>query len=365
LTRLLGVDVGGQVAWLLPAAVILLGAGLALRWRAPRTDRTRAALLLWGGWLVVTAAVFSFMQGIFHPYYTVALAPAIAAVVGIGSVLLFARRHRPWAAMTLGVAVAVTALWSFILLGRSADWLPWLRPTVLVIGVLSALALAFAGWLPRALALTAAAAAVAVALAGPVAYSLNTVATPHTGAIPSAGPAVAGAQFGGGGGPGGPGGAGGPGGPGGLRNRPPVGTPGGQAGAGVPGGRGTQGGPMSGLLDARTPSAALVTRLRDNANAYTWVAATVGANNAAGYQLATGEPVMAIGGFNGSDAAPTLAQFQQYVSEHKIHFFIGGGGFRSNGGSTSSQEIATWVAQHFTAVSVGGATMYDLTSATS
>ncbi len=48
-------------------------------------------------------------------------------------------------------------------------------------------------------------------------------------------------------------------------------------------------------------------------------------NNAAGYQLASGEPVMAIGGFNGTDPAPTLAQFEQYVSEGKIHYFIAGG----------------------------------------
>ena len=83
--RLFTADIGGQIAWLLPAALALGVAGLVAVGRAPRTDLRRAALLLWGGWLVVTGLVFSLMAGIFHAYYTVALAPAIAALVGIGA----------------------------------------------------------------------------------------------------------------------------------------------------------------------------------------------------------------------------------------------------------------------------------------
>ena len=92
------------------------------------------------------------------------------------------------------------------------------------------------------------------------------------------------------------------------------------------------------------------------------MAAAIGAQNAAGYQLSTGDPVMAIGGFNGSDPSPTLAQFQQYVAEGKIHYFIGGGtgGGARTGGSAAAQEIAGWVEQNFTATSVGGVTVYDL-----
>jgi hypothetical protein len=90
----------------------------------------------------------------------------------------------------------------------------------------------------------------------------------------------------------------------------------------------------------------------------------VGSNNASGYQLATGEPVMAIGGFNGSDPSPTLASFEALVAAGKVHYFIGGGtGFGGQqGGSSSSQAIATWVAENFTAQTVGGATVYDLTA---
>jgi hypothetical protein len=116
------------------------------------------------------------------------------------------------------------------------------------------------------------------------------------------------------------------------------------------------------LLDSATVSTATATALKDNASSYTWAAATVGANNAAGYQLATQLPVMPIGGFNGSDPSPTLAQFQAYVAAGKIHWFISGGGFGgSRGGSNASSAISSWVASTFTAQTIGGVTMYDLT----
>jgi 4-amino-4-deoxy-L-arabinose transferase-like glycosyltransferase len=121
-------------------------------------------------------------------------------------------------------------------------------------------------------------------------------------------------------------------------------------------------GGMGGLLNGATVSSAVTQLLQANAGKYTWVAATIGSNNAASYQLASGDPVMAIGGFNGTDPTPTLAQFEQYVRDGKIHYFISG----STGGSSSSAaEITSWVKAHFTAQTVGGVTVYDLTSATS
>ncbi|MER7169148.1 glycosyl transferase, partial [Micromonospora sp. NPDC000207] len=134
---------------------------------------------------------------------------------------------------------------------------------------------------------------------------------------------------------------------------PPGGGPG-------PGGGRPRGG-AGGLLDAREPSEELRTLLTVDADSYTWVAATVGSNNASGYQLATGRPVMAVGGFNGSDPSPTLARFQQYVAEGRIHYFLGGGGFNAIGGSDVSGDIAGWVAANFTAETVDGVTLYDLT----
>ncbi len=133
--RLFGFGMGADIGWLLPAAVVCIAAGLVITRRAPRTDPLRAALVLWGGWLIVTAAVFSYMNGIVHPYYTVALAPAVAAGVGIGATLLWRNRFDVRAAATLAATVVVTVILAAVLLSRTADWLPWLRPTVAVGGV--------------------------------------------------------------------------------------------------------------------------------------------------------------------------------------------------------------------------------------
>jgi 4-amino-4-deoxy-L-arabinose transferase-like glycosyltransferase len=377
--RLFDTELGGQVSWLLPAALLLLVAGLVVTARRRRTDTERAGLLLWGGWLLVTGVTFSFMRGIFHAYYTVALAPAVAALVGAGAVLLWRRRGRPVAAVTLAVAVAGTAAWSWVLLDRTPDWRPWLRVAVAVVGLTAAVAVAVAGRLPGRLVAAAAVLAACAVLAGPAAYAVQTVGTAQRGAIPSAGPPGQGGPFGAGfrAGrygpppglaeafplpPGGPGAADG--------GRPGDGVPAGGPPSGVPGGftgppgagPGRRGGP-AGLLDARAPGAQLVALLEQDSSRYTWVAATVGSNNAAGLQLATGDPVMPVGGFNGSDPSPTLARFQEYVRQGRIHWFVGGGGFPATGGSRASAEIAAWVAATFTARTVDGTTVYDLSGA--
>ena len=122
LFRMFSSSVGGQISWLIPSALILLAAGLWLRGRRPRTDLRRAAYVVWGGWLVVTMLVFSFMAGIFHEYYTVALAPAIAALVGMGAVEAWQRRSSAVGSIALAAATAAAATWSFILLSRTTAY---------------------------------------------------------------------------------------------------------------------------------------------------------------------------------------------------------------------------------------------------
>ncbi|HEX4726394.1 MAG TPA: glycosyltransferase family 39 protein, partial [Jatrophihabitans sp.] len=357
-SRLFGSDMGSQISWLLPSALLLLAAGLWFTRKAIRTDRTRAALLMWGGWLLVTAVVFSYAKGIIHPYYTVALAPAIGAVVGIAVTLLWRLRHQLSASVLLALSVLVTAGWEYELLDRTPNWLPWLRYAILMAGVASALLLVVVSRLVRQVGTVIAAVALIVGLAGPSAYAISTARTPHSGSIPSAGPA--GASVGGpGGGPGGRGGFGGPptgatnggfGGPTGGSGGPtggfggPTGGFGGTTGGATGGfggglGRGgAGGGAAGGLLNASSPSAALVTALKANSSSYTWVAAAVGSNTAAGYQLATQKPVMPIGGFNGSDPSPTLAQFKALVAQHEIHYFIASGGVGGGDGGAGGQS---------------------------
>jgi len=361
ITRMIDGAMGGQIAWLLPAALAALVAGFWLTRRAPRTDLRRAGLLVWGGWLVVTALVFSFMAGIFHEYYTVALAPPIAALVGIAADLAWRHRHQLAVRLATAGAVVGSGLWAADLLGRAADWNGWLRPLVLVGGVGAAAAIAALWHRRSALALTASLLGGAVLLTGPAAWSLQTAATPHTGSIVTAGPTVAGAR-------GGPGGGFGPGGQGGFPGGGPGGqgriAGGGQMPTGGPGGfpGGGTGGGVGGLLGSTEPGAELTATLLEDADRYTWVAATVGANNAAGYQLATEEPVMPLGGFNGSDPSPTVEEFQAMVAAGEIHWFIEGGRIGpSNGGSDGPAAIAEWVAANFEAVEVDGTTLYDLT----
>ena len=369
--RLFNPQFGGQISWLIPAAVILLGASLLLTFRRPRTDIVRAAFLIWGGALLLTGAVFSFAQGIIHPYYTVALAPAIGALVGMGSVYLWQHRSERIARLALAGALVGTALWAFVLLGRSSTFVPGLQAAVLVAGLIAAILIISLSNESRNAVLAIAGLAAVAVLAGPAAYTFNTVSTAHGGAIPSAGPAVAaqggpGGPIGGGGGAGRFGGA--PGGAfgGGAGGFPGGGGPnsafGGGGGGNPGGGRGGNPGGAGGFLGASRPAADLVSLLQANANRYTWVAATIDANSAAGYELATGDPVMAIGGFNGTDPAPTLAQFQQYVRDGKIHYFVGSGGRGSAGTASTASQIAAWVQQNFTATTVGGVTVYDLTT---
>ena len=373
ITRLFSAQYGGQVAWLIPAALIALVAMLWMSRRAGRTDRTRAAALLWGGWLLAAGLVLSFMSGISHTYYTIALTPAIGALVGIGATRLWQARHTWFARVTLAATLLVTGAWAWVLLGRSAGWFPWLR-VVIVLAAAGAAGLILAGPMLRAgttrgraiLAAIPVSLALIAGLGGPLAYSIDTAAASHSGASPSAGPTVASA-FSGSAGRGASTGGGAPG-------RPPSGT-----GRGF-GGNTSASGALTGLIETGAPG-------------YTWAAATVGSDSAASLELSTGgDPVMAIGGFSGTDPAPTLADFEKMVSSREVHYFVAGGsggGFRGalgnrsgaggffsdagrgsisagaatrGGGASDASQITSWVEAHFTAKTVGGTTVFDLTA---
>jgi 4-amino-4-deoxy-L-arabinose transferase-like glycosyltransferase len=305
LFRMFGPSFGTEVSWLLPAALIALGAGLWFTRRAPRTDRTRVALLLWGGWLAVTALVFSFMGGITHPYYSVALAPPIAALVAIGGRELWRGRSSSTARTCLGAMIAVTGVWSFILLYRTASWLPPLRWLVLAASILVATTVIVG---VRRLSTVIAALAVLTVAASSGAYAIATASQTHSGSIPVSGPA---AQSGFGGRGGGPG-----------TEQSNV--------------------ELANLLAATTTE---------------WAAATGGDQSAASLELASGKAVIAIGGWDGTDPAPTLAQFQQYVRDGKVSYYVNGGRGGFGGGST---DIAQWVTANYQPTTVGGVIVYDL-----
>ncbi|MQY29328.1 ArnT family glycosyltransferase [Nocardia aurantia] len=413
ITRLFQPELAGQITWLIPAALVLLVAGLVLRGRRTsgpaavhrysRTDDQRAALLLWGGWLLVSGLVFSYMTGIFHSYYTMTLAPAVAALIGGGSALLWREREKPWVRATLALSVALTVATAWSILSRTPAFFPWLRWTVLVVGVVATAAM-LAPLCGRA-AVIAALAAMFVGLAGQIAYTADTVAVGHGGGGTSAGPRVpgrggfggprdGGANRPGQGGPGAPNGTGrtgdadgngngangsgapnrpggngdqvAPGPNGGAANPGPSGAAnpnanGGGANPGAPGGgnAGPQG-PGGGF--GAQPSERVVAMLQENAGSYTWAGAAVSSHSANSYQLDSDVPVMSIGGFSGGDPAPTLAKFQEYVAQGRIHYFLGGSRGFGNDRDTESAKITAWVQQHYTATTVDGVAVYDLTA---
>jgi 4-amino-4-deoxy-L-arabinose transferase-like glycosyltransferase len=369
--RLFQGELASQVSWLLPVALVALLAVLWARRGAPRTDLTRAHALLWGGWLVTTGLVFSLMQGIFHSYYAVALVPPIGALLGVGVAEGWRHWHRPGVRAAMAATLGLSAAWTALLLSRSPGWNSWLMPVVVAGTLATGIALLFASRGGRPLRLAIVAAGSVVLLMASAVGSIATAAQPHTGAIPTAQPTVqdsAGARGGPGGLANGPGrfGGGGPGFPGG----PPAAAqlaPNGQLPLGrdglARGGPGGNGG-IGGLLDAAETRPELVAALQSNASAYRWVAATTGSNNAAGLALSSREAVMGIGGFNGSDPSPTLAQFQAYVAAGDIHYYIAGNdaaGFRgTRGGSAAAADINAWVTANFTPTTIGGVTVYDL-----
>ena len=395
LFRLWTSDFGDQITWLAPIAFAAIILGLIAAIPAKKgqvyfgrfyqgkrehevdpdtvTRIRRAQIVIFGAWLIMTWLVFSFMAGIFHAYYTVALSPAIAALVAICGASLLGLRDRPWMPGIAGFLIAMTSAWDMALILRSGSF-AWLGVCIGVIGVVAGLALCIIGfWMqdrpsatwPLALkhgARGVAAVGIIALLAGPIVWTACTISTGHTGSIVTAGP---GGTMGGGPGDGGPGG-GGPGG-----NGAPDGAGGSpvddssnesasdDTDAGTPDGG-------SGLLGGTSANDSLVELLTQNASSYRWAAATTGSQNAASYQLASELPVMAIGGFNGSDPAPTLDEFKAYVAQGLIRYYIASGGLGGGmgdtqlGGSSAASEIAEWVAQNYTAQTIGNTTVYDL-----
>jgi 4-amino-4-deoxy-L-arabinose transferase-like glycosyltransferase len=354
LWRMFNEQVGGQVGWLLPFAGVALVAGLWLTRSAPRTDLRRAGLVLFGLWAIVHVAVFSTQRGIFHPYYVSALAPAVAALAGYGVVALPRWARDSWVGFAaLAAGLGATAWVAVMVLDRTPDFAPWLRTLVPVAAALAILLVLVVrlGMRTRAVLAVAAVTGVVALAAGPTAYSVATVRQSLTSNNVFAGPAGAGAGFGGG--------SGGPGGP-----PPGFGGPGGTSspGAGVP-----TGPPPAGATQL---NASLLKYLEANQGSAKYLVAASGSMTTAPIIIQTGKAVVTIGGFNGSDPAPTVSQLGKLVADGELKYVLlsgDGGGFGGPGGGrgATSQALTTWVQQHGTAVtgvSTNGATLYRVSA---
>jgi 4-amino-4-deoxy-L-arabinose transferase-like glycosyltransferase len=446
--RLFNSIVGGQIAWLLPLAVVGLVLGLWTYRRSPRTDLRRSAYLLWGGWAFVSWVVFSFSKGTFHPYYTTALAPAVA-VLAAGALVALWDRSRDSIAWSLALVASLigTAALGAVLLDRATGFVPSLAPAVMVIAVLAACVLLLARVtsvlgstaVRSKVAFVAALAGLVAVLAGPTAYSLATVGKSLSGGDPLAGPASAELGVGGpgGGAPGRgfgggiglragnlPGAAGMIPGVGAPSGGGPVGSPpaGAEAGAGSPpnlfgngvrAGSGSSAGakatgsaggaPPAGALAGASRgsgtgarlgagagigagpganvSKALVSYLKTHQGKATYLVAAVGSSTAGPIALQSGRNVINMGGFMGSDPAPSLARLKSFIDSGQLQYVLlsnggsgGAPGGRTGGGPGASTSAATskaiserdaWIEAHGTVVHVsdessssGGMTLY-------
>jgi hypothetical protein len=397
----------GQIAWFVPLAAVCLVVGLWLRRHAPPTDLGLAGYLLWGGWFVVTALVFSYMSGIVHTYYAVALAPAVAALVGAGLVDLWRLRlpagrgaqgpearqgraasgeaapqepeaasleasgdlvasgeagsdeARPWiGGLAVGLACLATAWFGWQLLDRTPGFEVGLGAAAVAVAglaLLALVALSAATLLPalrgsgavRRAAVVAGTAGLAATLLAPGAYAVDTTGKVYGGGDPHPGPGTPTDS-----------GSGGPGGDGWVIGF--TGLPGDGGNSGGPGGFGLPVGPGGlGGVDS-----ALLSYLVANRGSATWIVAVSGSQEAGNIELATGLPVMAMGGFTGSDPTPTLAQLQSYIASGKLRFVIaslgGGGGFGAGGGFGGTSDVSSWVTHSCTAVNYAGYGTGDL-----
>jgi 4-amino-4-deoxy-L-arabinose transferase-like glycosyltransferase len=328
LTRMFGSLVGGQISWLLPAALLILAVvaftgAYHMGAKLPGDPPRRAGWTLWGGWLIVTALVFSYAQGIWHPYYTTMLAPPIAAICSAGAALLWRYYRGQGAAwLLLPLTVAITAGWAFALVSRDPAWQGWTRWAVLGTAVLAiggfVLGRLSAGQ-RRRLARPAIVLGLVSALLTPAVWSVAT-AEQHSssGVMPAAGPQTA--LFGGG------------------------------RGRALPAGiqRADGFGTFTGKLTAQEGGILDYARRHDGGAAIT-LAVEGGAQAASPFILGSNDMVIGMGGFSGTDNAPSVAQIQQWVATGKLKFILDAGRFGFGGRpapGTPEAARSAWIAQH-------------------
>ena len=327
--RMFNPQFGGEISWLIPLALVSLAVGLIVWRRAGRSDRRLAAYALWGTWLVVHVAVFSFMSGIAHPYYTVMLAPAVGALVGAGVADLWRLRSRRLVGgAVLAVGLLGSAAWAFIVLERIPSFAPGLGIAAVALAVVAGLVLVLpAAAVERRIQRAALGLGLAAALAGSTAFTFATTTRALAGGDPTAGPSEA---------------------TGGAR---PVGDFG------------------------TSTNAAMIDYVVTNRGSATWIVAAQGSGNAAAIQLAAGAPVLTMGGFSGTDAAPSMSQLQSLVNSGQLRYVLvgnaGGPGGPGGPGGSGVRELMAWVSSACTAVTLGSpatggsttSTLYDCAGA--
>ncbi|MGN6485024.1 MAG: glycosyltransferase family 39 protein, partial [Thermomicrobiales bacterium] len=406
--RFLNENLGGQIGWL--AVVAVIGLVVAWGWGAWRTmTPQRVSLAIWGGWFL-TAATFFSIAGFYHRYYLTTVSPSIAALVGIGSIALWnAWRRGGWRIVLLPATLLTGAAAQWWILRPYDDWSRRLTPVIVGLAVAVAIVLLVLPLVRReswsvsrrhAIGKVAATIGLAALLIAPATWSAITVTAANAnGTLPLAGPAT-GAMNGMGGGTfigfdradrsrtaRSNDGRDARGSDGTTAGALPSGTP--VAGAGftapssgdLPAGQddeatlpptGTAGAAMPGVGTGRESGTSLDKTTLDyliaNKGNARWLVVVPSANAGSSIILETGQPVMALGGFSGSDQILTLDQFKQLVANGEIRFVMTGGGIGGGGSRDGGNgEILDWASGTCSPVTIDGSTvtgLYDCQGAT-
>jgi len=239
----------------------------------------------------------------------------------------------------LPAAIAVSAVWAVVLLQRVSGSGTLYTVAEIVVGLAGAAAVLglLAGRFMKRHKLIgfASLAAIVALLAGPAAYSVSAATASTNGTNPTAGPSTGGGM---GGAPGMSGGK-----PSGQSmGQPPSGT--GSTGTGG-GNRSRTGRTAAGM--GGDVSSAMITYLKKHQDGATWLVAVATDQTASSIILESGQPVISMGGWSGSDDAMTLAKLKSLVKSGKLHYLV----VSSQGGQGTDSEITTWVKKHGTAVS--------------
>jgi 4-amino-4-deoxy-L-arabinose transferase-like glycosyltransferase len=314
--RLFSVSLGGQIAWLLPFALLAIVALACERRFNFQKDRQQLGLVLWGFWLVAMATFFT-LDASFHQYYMTEMAPGLCALVGIGLVVMWRQyRSRGWRGWLLPIALLGTAAAQIYMLMSYPSWSQWLSPLIGILTALVVITLVFLRLKPRLYlsqsALRAAGAAVSagllVLLVGPTVWAGYSVAHNTESSFPTAGPT---AQNN----PGGSANA--------RRGSFSRGTGNGMGRLGGQNGFGGPGGGFAGFVDGFAQSdPALISYLEAHQGNAKFLVATPNANTADSIILSTNKPVMAMGGFMGRDPILTIGDLQTLIKNGTVRFFL-------------------------------------------
>jgi 4-amino-4-deoxy-L-arabinose transferase-like glycosyltransferase len=316
----------GQFGWFLPLAVAGLVTVAIRVYRRGGTTAQRAFLLFNGLWFVTSATVVAFMSGIVHPYYTLIITPSCAVLAAVALRSFITNRHSWHSRFGLVLTMLVTMTLAFVSAARSTSEFPGLSQVLLAAwAVVIALQLV-SSKTPSSKTIPTAA-LIAVLVAGPIIWSINTVLSPHVGAGVSAGPSLNGKR------------TDHP-----DRQRFPSDVP----------------PSFSALMLGDLPLSGISEVVGSAPPTVKWASAMVGSESAANYQLDLKRPILAIGGFNGTDPFPTLDLFQKYVANGELgSLVIQNLPVTSEGQEDEAGRIVHWVRTNYPAQVIDGAEFYN------